>query len=239
MLLTKCPSPSIVSLLPFMSAQLRFKRSKKRKMVPRIMNEVKRETLGFPSGPSLGSIIGNPQSPYEVAKNVKHHLARLSASDTTHIRRKKDFGRYNYHRILRAAGLSHDNNKIYDDHDGFITPLTQLQRKAELPPSNFHDRFPFPHILTYKAYWGPPTVDSNPNRTSQSVDGVSVSFRVEDLPFKRHEIEKLLDIVGPQRFDEATGVVTVTADVFPNRNHNAACLGDVLQQLIKLSSEEI
>ena len=201
------------------------------------MNEVKKETLGFPSGPSLGSVIGNPQSPYEIAKNVRQHLARLSAMDPTHIRRKKDYGRYNYHRLLRAAGLTHETADTENIKDSFVTPLTQLQRQADLPPTNMHDRFPFPHILTYKAYWGPPTVESNPNRTSGSVDSVSVSFRVQDLLLKEHEIQRLLDIVGPDRFDEPTGVVVVSADVFPNRNHNASFLGDVLQQLIRLSKE--
>ena len=218
---------------------MRFKRSKKRKMVHRVMNDVKKETLGHPPGPSLGSIIGNPQSPYEIAKNVRHQLARLSAMDTTHIRRKKDFGRYNYHRILRSAGLTHEhateNNQ--SKHFTFVTPLTELQHNASLPATFFHDRFPFPHILTYKAYWGPPTVQSNPNRTSESVESVSVSFRVKDLLLKQEEAQRLLDILGPDRFDESTGVAVITTDVFPNRNHNAALLGDILQQLIRVSKE--
>jgi small subunit ribosomal protein S35 len=64
---------------------------------------------------------------------------------------------------------------------------------------------------------------------------VCVSFRVKDLLLKEEETQRLIDIVGPTRFDPETGVVSITADLFPDRNHNAAFLGDVVHQLIKLS----
>lgn len=224
------------SALPFAHMQMRFKRSKKRKMVHRVISEVKKETMGLPPGQSLGSIIGNPQSPYEISKNIKHHLERLTAMDTTHIRRKKDYGRFNFHRILKAAGMTHESRPYKADTDGsFKTSLTDLQENARLPPTNFHDRFPFPHTVHYKAYWGPPSVETEPNRYEGSMEDVSVSFRVEDLLFKSEEAQRLIDIVGPSRYDAETGVVSITADIFPNRNHNAAFLGDVLQRLIALS----
>ena len=209
--------------------QVRFKRSKKRKMQHRVMTPVRREATGFPSGPSLGSIVGNPESPYTIARNIKQHLARLTAMDPTHIRRKKDFGRLNFHRVLKLAGLTHVDSKIGDE---FTTGFTQLQNEANL---GLQHRFPFPHSLTYKAYWGPPTVETEPNKYEGSMVGVSVSFRIKDLLLKETEAQRLIDIVGPNRFDSSTGVVTVHVDNFPERNHNAALLGDVLQQLIKLS----
>jgi hypothetical protein len=220
-------------ILPFSLNQIRFKRSKKRKMVHRVLNEVQKETLGLPPGPSLGSIVGNPQSPYEISKNIKQHLERLSAMDTTHIRRKKDYGRYNFHRVLRAADMTHDSAK--GGPTSFVTSLTELQDKAQLP-TNFNDtRFHFPHVVSYKAYWGPPTVETEPNRYEGSMVDVNVSFRVKDLFLKEEEAQRLLDIVGPSRYDAETGVVCVTADIFPDRNHNAAFLGDVVQHLIRLS----
>jgi small subunit ribosomal protein S35 len=214
--------------------QVRFKRSKKRKMAHRVINEVQRETMGLPPGPSLGSVVGNPQSPYEITKNIKQHLERLSAMDTTHIRRKKDYGRYNFHRVLRAAGLSHESQSRINP-DEFVTSLTQLQDSAELPPTHDHNRFNFPHVLQYKAYWGPPTVEKDPNRYAGSMVGVNVSFCVDDLMLKEEETQTVIDIVGSSRFDPETRVVSLTADIFPDRNHNAAFLGDVVQQLIKVA----
>ena len=212
--------------------QVRFKRSKKRKMHHRVMNDVKRETLGLPPGPSLGAIIGNPESPYTIAKNIKQHMARLTANDTTSVRRKKDFGRFNFHRILKMAGIGYPKA-------GHGTGLTQLQDQAELPVGSlFHDRFPFPHTVQYRAYWGPPTFETEPNRYEGSMVGVSVCFRVTDLLLKQEEVERLIAIVGPSRFDEETGVVTLDADIFPDRNHNAAFLGDMLQHLLRAAVEE-
>lgn len=207
-------------------------------MVHRVINEVKKETMGFPSGPSLGSIIGNPESPYQISRNIKHHLERLTAMDTTHIRRKKDYGRFNFHRILKAAGMTHESLPYRSEADSFKTSLTDLQESAQLPPTNLHDRFPFPHIVQYKAYWGPPTVETEPNRYEGSMEGISVSFRVVDLLLKQKQAERLIDIVGPSRYDEETGVVTLSADIFPSRNHNAAFLGDVLERLVALSKIE-
>jgi small subunit ribosomal protein S35 len=221
-------------VLEFAAMQVRFKRSKKRKMAHRVINEVQRETMGLPPGPSLGSVVGNPQSPYEITKNIKQHLERLSAMDTTHIRRKKDYGRYNFHRVLRAAGLSHESqSKINPDE--FVTSLTQLQDRAELPSTHDHNRFNFPHVLQYKAYWGPPTVEKGPNRYAGSMVGVNVSFCVDDLMLKEEETQTVIEIVGSSRFDPETRVVSLTADIFPDRNHNAAFLGDVVQQLIKVA----
>lgn len=221
--------------VPALLSQVRFKRSKKRKMHHRIITDVKRETMGFPPGPSLGSLIGNPESPYQISKNIKHHLERLSAMDTTHIRRKKDYGRYNFHRILRMAGMTFEQKaKDGKTGDKIVTSLTELQDKAELPASPLEDRFAFPHMLHYKAYWGPPTVETEPNRYEGSMVGVAVSFRVKDLLLKATEAERLIDIVGPSRYDEETGVVTIDADIFPDRNHNAAFLGDVVQHLLRV-----
>ena len=215
--------------------QVRFKRSKKRKMHHRVITPVKKETMGFPPGPSLGSLIGNPESPYQISKNIRQHLARLTAKDTTHIRRKKDFGRYNFHRFLKAAGMTHQDAKQKGD---FVTSLTELQHNADLPISYTDNRFDFPHMLHYKAYWGPPTVETDPNKYEGSMVGVSMSFCVDDLDMKPHEKERLVDIIGPNRYDEETGVVTVHADIFPERNHNAAFLGDVVQQLLRLSLDD-
>lgn len=211
----KCPQ--------YLFQQVRFKRSKKRKMVHRVMTEVRREATGFAPGPSLGSIIGNPESPYTVARNIKHHLARLSANDTTHIRRKKDFGRMQFHQLF---------SEKFTNPSDTVTGLSSLQQAASLPESSLDVRFPFPHQFSYKAQWGPPTVVNNESSE------VSVSFRVADLLLRTHETQRLIDIVGDNRYDKETGVVCIVGNIFPEKNHNAAFLGDVLEQLIKLSVDE-
>jgi small subunit ribosomal protein S35 len=223
---------SVSGSFPALLTQARFKRSKKRKMKHRVINEVKRETMGLPPGPSLGSIIGNPETPYQIAKTIKQHVARLTATDTTHIRRKKDFGKYNFHRMMRMTGMAY-NDESDTVTPEFVTGLTQLQDQATLPPSAFVDRFPFPHTVHYKAFWGPPTVETEPNRYSGSMVGVGVSFRVSDLLLRETERQQLLDIVGSERYDESTDVVSIEADVFPDRNHNAAFLGDMVQYLLR------
>ncbi|EPR61704.1 ribosomal subunit [Toxoplasma gondii RUB] len=110
----------------------------------------------------------------------------------------------------------------------FVTPLTKLQHQAALPRSPLHARFDFPHTVHYDVFWGPPQVEEEPNKS-----GCWVSFRVADLKLSDSQEQRLLDILGPERYDEQTGVVCLEADVFPQLNHNAAYLGDILQQLMR------
>ncbi|KEP64889.1 UNVERIFIED_CONTAM: hypothetical protein HHA_203620 [Hammondia hammondi] len=110
----------------------------------------------------------------------------------------------------------------------FVTPLTKLQHQAALPRSPLHARFDFPHTVHYDVFWGPPQVEEEPNKT-----GCWVSFRVADLKLSDSQAQRLLDILGPERYDEQTGVACLEADVFPQLNHNAAYLGDILQQLMR------
>eukprot|EP00435_Cladocopium_sp_Y103_P011911 s1821_g3.t1 len=49
----------------------------------------------------------------------------------------------------------------------------------------------------------------------------------------RRQKERLVDLVGMERICEKTGVLTLKADYFPERNHNAALLGDMLEQLMR------
>ena len=205
----------------YLFQQVRFKRSKKRKMVHRSMTDVRREATGFAPGPSLGSIIGNPESPYTISRNIKHHLSRLTAFDNTHIRRKKDFGRYMFHKIVDA--------RLVDTHIGdtetHISGLTNLQNSATL---GFTSRFEFPHAFSYTVRWGPPSVSET------QLSAVVVSFRVDDLRLSQTEIDLLLEIVGPERFDVKTRVVCISADLFPEINHNSAFLGDCVEHLIRI-----
>merc|ERR1719159_1763616 len=127
-------------------------------------------------------------------------------------RRRKDFNLHTNNRILRAAGLSHDNPKEDVDRRGFVTPLTQLQDSAQLPRSPLHRRMRFPHSLHYKVYWGPPSAQMEPNAYEGSMVGCQASIRLEDLPLTARQQARIVDIVGEKRFDEKTGVVVLEAD---------------------------
>ncbi|CBZ52351.1 3'-5' exoribonuclease CSL4, related [Neospora caninum Liverpool] len=103
----------------------------------------------------------------------------------------------------------------------FVTPLTKLQHQAALPRSPLHARFDFPHTFHYDVFWGPPQVEEEPNKTA-----CWVSFHVADLKLSDSQEQRLLDILGPERYDEQTGIACLEADVFPQLNHNAAYLGE-------------
>merc|ERR1711974_218383 len=76
-------------------------------------------------------------------------------------------------------------------------------------------------------------IQDEANEYEGSMVGCSVAVRLGDLPLTQRQKERLLDIVGPSRVDEDTGVIALEVDDFPERNHNAALLGDMLEQLLR------
>merc|ERR1712079_2959 len=91
----------------------------------------------------------------------------------------------------------------------------------------------FPHTLNYKVYWGFPTVQDEPNKHEGSMVAATVAVRLQDLPLTQRQRERFIDIVGSKRVDESAGVVVLEVDDFPDRNHNAALVGDMLEQLLR------
>ncbi|KAF4743123.1 Protein phosphatase PP2A regulatory subunit B [Perkinsus olseni] len=185
--------------------------------------------------------IGNPQSPYEIAKNIRQHISRLTKQDRNQVRRKKDFRRYTLHRMYEFAGLTHttptsrefEEEEAGIDQSQFVTGLTALQHGSHLPRSPTEDhRFRFPHTIHYKAWWGPPTVERNPNRYEGSMEGVTACFKATDVADRSHA-DTMAEVVGPKRYDKESGVIAVRADTFDNRNQNAAYLGDLVELLVR------
>lgn len=174
-----------------------------------------------------------PESPYRMSLTIRQHLRGLSSDGRHNVRRKKDLARYTNYRVLRIAGLTHDNPTEEVDRRGFVTPLTELQHGSTLPRSLLHRRFLYPHLLSYKVYWGPPSVMDTPNEYEGSMVGCSVAVRLQDLPLTQRQKERLIDILGTDRYDEETGVISLHVDSFPERNHNAALLGDMMEQLVR------
>merc|ERR1719313_2775683 len=129
--------------------------------------------------------------------------------------------------------MTHDNPEEEVDRRGFVTPLTELQDGADLPRSPLHRRLRFPHTLNYKVYWGPPTVQAQPNKYEGSMVACTVAVRLQDLPLTQRQRQRLVDIVGPHCVDEETGVLVLEVDEFQERNQNAALLGDMIEQLIR------
>jgi len=174
-----------------------------------------------------------PESAYQMSLTIKQHMRGLMSDGRHNARRKKDLSRYTNYRVLRIAGLTHDEPKEDVHRRGFVTPLTELQDSSTLPRSVNHRRFSYPHTLSYKVHWGPPSVQDEPNEYEGSMVGCTVAVRLCDLPLTQRQKERLIDIVGPDRVDEATGVVALEADAFPERNQNAALLGDMMEQLLR------
>ncbi|CAE8718151.1 unnamed protein product [Polarella glacialis] len=134
---------------------------------------------------------------------------------------------------VASLRLTHDRPQEETDRRGFVSPLTDLQDSSNLPRSANHRRFSYPHTLSYKVYWGPPSVQDTPNEYEGSMVGCTVSVRLSDLPLTQRQKERLIDIVGQDRIDEETGVFALEADTFLERNQNAALLGDMMEQLLR------
>jgi len=177
------------------------------------------------------------ETSFEMSRQIRSHVRGLTSDGRHNFRRKKDLARYTHYRVMRAAGLTHDNPDEEVDRRGFVTPLTEMQDTSNLPRSPLHRRFFFPHTLSYKVYWGPPSVQDDPNAYEGSMVGCTVAARLEDLPLTQQQKERLVDIVGPECVDENTGVVALEADMFPDRNHNAAILGDMWEKLLREAAQ--
>lgn len=214
--------------------QVRWAKKSKRKRRPKQGDRT--PELVASSGGQKERIFDNvmePESSFEISRTVRMHMRGLTSDGRHNMRRKKDLARYTNYRVLRIAGLTHDNPDEDVNRRGFVTPLTELQDSSHLPRSPLHRRFHFPHTLNYKAYWGPPSVMDEPNEYEGSMVGCRVAMRLEDTPLTQRQKERLVEIVGPSRVDEATGVVALEADYFPERNQNAALLGDMFEQLMR------
>ncbi|CEM14846.1 unnamed protein product [Vitrella brassicaformis CCMP3155] len=222
-------SPSVPMALepavyPCLMMQQRFKRKKKRKRERPHPTEEQIETKARVTPIRLEDHLGNPEPPYSIAKNIRRSIARMAAG----WKRRSDFRRMNRYRVLSAVGLTHDDPEEKVSREGFVTPLTQLQHNAHLPRSTLHARFRFPHTLHYKARWGPPVTEKEPH-----VYQCVASMRLDDLNLTERQEKRMLDILGPLRYDPATRMVILEADAFPDRNHNAAYLGDILEVLMR------
>jgi len=213
--------------------QVRWKPGKRKRNPKRADRtaEMNRVTGGAHTG--LQHVHMEPETPYNMSLEIRRQLRGRTADGRYNERRKKDISLYTNYRVLRVAGMTHDNPQEEVDRRGFVTPLTELQDNAHLPRSALHRRFHFPHTLNYKVFWGPPSVMKEPGEYEGSMVGCTVAMRLKDLPLTQRQKELLVEILGPNRFDEETEVITLEADEFPDRNHNAALLGDMLAQLMR------
>lgn len=217
-------------------APLQVRWAKKGKRVRRAKREDRTAEQKAASGGQKERIFDNvlePETSYHMSRTIKKTLSNLTSDGRYNTRRKKDLSRYTHYRVMRIAGMTHDNPREEIHRRGFVTPLTELQDGASLPRSANHRRFNYPHTLSYKVHWGPPSVQEEPNLYEGSMVGCTVAVRLCDLPLTHRQKERLVEIVGKDRVDEATGVIALEADTFPERNQNAALLGDMLEQLIR------
>ena len=213
---------------------LQVRGKSKRKKSAKFVRTPEQEVARGKVQQTLSQRLGNPESPYRVATNIRQVMARLTATDKTQTRRRKDHRRANVQRYLDLANQTHQSAPYLSEEGasagGFRTNLTRLQDEATLP-GQLADmaRFPFPHTFFSTAFWGPPSVQE----TAMQTAGVAMAFRVADLRLALESRRKLLAVVGERRYDEDTDVVTIDADIFPDRNQNAAYLGDLVETLVR------
>jgi len=227
---TEMPAGLLVTPL-----QVRWARKKKRSKAAK-KDDKTRERKAASGGqkPRIFDNLMDAETPHAMSMTIRAHMRGLVSDGRHNIRRKKDLSRYTSHRVMRIAGLTHDGAEDEDiDRRGFVTPLTQLQDRSQLPRSAVNRRFHFPHTFNYKVYWGPPSVQPEPNKYEGSMVGCSVAARLHDLPLTQRQKERLIAILGPNRIDENTGVIALEVDDFSERNQNAALLGDMLEDLLR------
>jgi Mitochondrial ribosomal subunit protein len=222
------------SMLPVLIQQ-RFK--KKRKKGAKFVRTPEQEIARGKAPVTLQSRLGNPETPFKVATEIKRFLARVTARDKTQIRRKKDHRRYNVHRYLSTPVLADPGPSIPPPMP-YVTPLTKLQDSALLEEDQIsgNHRFEFPHVFKYQSYFGPPSVQDH-NITGHTTTLVTVSFKLSDLKLTYDQSDFLKEVIGHRRYDKITDVVTIEGDIFNSVNENAAYLGDLLESLIKESKE--
>lgn len=226
----------LTAFLAPLTLQIRFKRGK-RKRRPKIGDRTPEHVSnrGPPPIRLEDRIDSGPETPATIAKQIRRFIGRLKADEKTTFtyRRRRDFNIRTNHRLLRAAGLTHD---FPTEEPPELTPLEELKRSALLPRSTMHDRFDFAHTLDYKVYWGPPSAQEEPNKWEGSMVGAQATFRVGDCGLTTPQKEKMISIVQ-NRYHAPTDVVCLEADSFPDRNHNCALLGDMLQALLEESKK--
>ena len=202
------------------------------------MRNAEQEAARGKSAISISQRRGSPETPYRMATNIRGVVSQLTATDRTQNRRKKDHRKFQVHKALELGGFTIQAKPLPTQSTepfAFTTPLTDLQNSSILPNSPFSERFNFPHLLTYKAYFGPPTVQREPNKNEGSMVRVGASFRLDDLEISQQQAAFLKDVVGERRVvsEISSPVVCIDADLFEERNQNAAYLGDIVDVLLQ------
>ncbi|GIX61486.1 ribosomal protein subunit [Babesia caballi] len=97
-----------------------------------------------------------------------------------------------------------------------------VSRRTAPPPARADEpRHPFPHVLRYTVDWlaeASPAEHAKPTR-------VTVSFNMHELGLSESQLRKMKDILGPDRYDEVSGVAILQGDIFDDLNQNAHYLG--------------
>uniref|UniRef100_A0A0G4I690 Small ribosomal subunit protein mS35 mitochondrial conserved domain-containing protein n=1 Tax=Chromera velia CCMP2878 TaxID=1169474 RepID=A0A0G4I690_9ALVE len=177
--------------------------------------------------------LGTPEPSYHMAKTIRSQIGRAVAG----WKMKKQFAYRNKYRLQKAVGLDHSADPEEMGRGAKVgsaayTPLTKMQHLASLPrhtedDSRFASEVPR-HTLHYTVKWGPPRTEKDPTGY-QCV----VTFRLSECNLTSEQQQRVLDIVGRERYDRETGIVALESDLFADRNQNAAFLGDALEVLMR------
>ncbi|SIO73603.1 mitochondrial ribosomal protein S35 precursor, putative [Babesia microti strain RI] len=215
-----CYENNILSQLNMMILQVRWKKKRRKREKFPVTPDILEARSRTPAT-RLVDRIGAPEPSYVMAKTIRNEISRVSRG----IRTTRHFA---FRNKFRKLGLEHFLTDGSNLPSTFVTPLTKLQHQSNLPRTFDTNRFTFPHALHYKIIWrGEAVVKHTP------LYAVAVTFNLYDLPLNSRQIDHVKEILGPQRFDESSGIAMLYADIFPELNHNAAYLGDITECLIK------
>ena len=98
---------------PFRASRKKMRKGKPKK------NKTEEMVLCKPNVPiRREDHLGKPKTPYQMAKEIGTHVARLTTDGKNCMRRKKDFTFRNKNRVMRFARLTHDHGPFAQDNKG-------------------------------------------------------------------------------------------------------------------------
>ncbi|GFE53421.1 mitochondrial ribosomal protein S35, putative [Babesia ovis] len=196
---------------------------KKRRKVEKIPKTAEQIDCATSDVIRLHDRVGVPETTHSIAQTIRKNVRSVQQGIVT----RKHIARMLQYRTSKALGLTHDY-ALSTSPDTFVTPLTRLQHESELPTTFGDVRHNFPHVLRYTVNWlaeASPAENTGPSK-------VTLSFDMNKLGLNERQLLKLKEILGPDNYDEQSGIAILQADIFDNLNQNAHYLGDITQRLM-------
>ncbi|GBE58731.1 mitochondrial ribosomal S35, putative [Babesia ovata] len=201
---------------------------KKRRKVEKVTKSKEQIECATSDVIRLHDRVGVPETAHSMAQTIRKNVRGVQQGIVT----RKHIARMLQYRMAQATGLTHDSPPR-NAPDAFVTPLTRLQHEAQLPTMFDQPRHDFPHVLRYTVDW---LAEASPGE-HEKLTKVTLSFNMHDLGLSEMQLRKMKEILGPDNYDEASGVAILQGDIFETLNHNAHYLGDITERLMRAVRE--